>query len=100
MSNQNFNWEFYVHKYKDLKKGGIDTEEKALEHWKNYGKKEERIFTDIPIFFNWREYLNNYKDLQLTIDTEEKAWQHYIYHGQYEERYKELKERKIKLFHK
>ena len=99
MSEDIFDWEFYINKYKDLKKAGIDTEEKALEHWIKYGLKEERIFTDIPIFFDWIKYLNKNKDLKLIIDNEENAWKHYIYHGQYEGRYNELKQKKIKLFH-
>jgi len=98
MSENIFDWEFYINKYRDLKKAGIDTEEKALEHWIKYGKKEERIFTDIPIFFNWIEYLNQNKDLKETIENEEDAWRHFIYHGQYEGRYKELRRRKIKIF--
>ena len=51
MSEDIFDWEFYLNKYKDLIKADINTQEKALEHWKQFGKKEERIFTDIPIFF-------------------------------------------------
>ena len=98
MSENIFDWEFYINKYRDLKKAGIDNEEKALEHWKSHGKKEERIFTDIPIFFSWLEYLNQNKDLKVKIENEEEAWSHFIYHGQYEGRYKILKRRKIKIF--
>ena len=39
----NFNWEYYVARYPDLKKAGIDSKEKATHHWINYGKHENRI---------------------------------------------------------
>ncbi len=39
----NFDWEFYINKYTDLKKAGINTKEKAFLHWITYGKKEKRI---------------------------------------------------------
>lgn len=42
-SRDNFDWKFYINKYEDLRKANIDTEKKALDHWKRYGKKEGRI---------------------------------------------------------
>ena len=33
-----FDWKFYLDKYNDLKKAGIDTKEKAKKHWEKYGK--------------------------------------------------------------
>jgi len=42
-SESHFDWEAYINKYPDLKKAGIDTESKAIKHWKKYGKKENRI---------------------------------------------------------
>jgi hypothetical protein len=99
MSEDIFDWEFYIYKYNDLQKANIDTKEKALEHWLQHGKKEERIITDIPIFFNWIKYIETNTDLQGHIETEEDAWRHYIYHGQYENRYIELKQRQIKIFY-
>lgn len=41
----NFNWEFYVSHYPDLKKAGINTKEKAENHYLIYGKKEGRVIT-------------------------------------------------------
>ena len=37
-----FDWMYYVSNNRDLRKAGIITEEKALEHWNKYGKKEGR----------------------------------------------------------
>ena len=37
-----FNWVIYINKYDDLKNNKIDTKEKALNHYKNYGIKEGR----------------------------------------------------------
>jgi len=39
-----FNWKTYLDNYPDLRKNGIDNEEKARQHWLNYGRKEERIW--------------------------------------------------------
>lgn len=38
-----FNWIFYINKYPDLKRNGINNESKALIHWKKFGIKEGRI---------------------------------------------------------
>ena len=38
-----FDWKYYVNYYKDLRKAGINTKEKAYNHWIKYGKKEKRI---------------------------------------------------------
>ncbi len=40
--NNNFDWVFYVNRYKDLQKAGINTYEKALKHWTSFGKTEGR----------------------------------------------------------
>lgn len=39
---QNFDWRFYINYYPDLRKAGINTEEKARTHYKNHGMKEKR----------------------------------------------------------
>lgn len=83
-----FNWEYYVHKYPDLIHSNINNNKKALDHWLNHGKKEERLYTDIPIYFNWKQYLLENIDLiESGINTEENAWRHFIYHGFSENRY-------------
>jgi len=39
-----FNWKQYVENYLDLQIAGIDSEEKAIKHWKEHGKNENRFF--------------------------------------------------------
>lgn len=38
----NFDWQFYVTNYEDLRKNGINTKEKAYRHWIKFGEKEGR----------------------------------------------------------
>jgi len=40
---ENFDWEFYINEYKDLRDAGILTKEKAWQHWCKYGCNENRI---------------------------------------------------------
>jgi len=40
---QKFDWEFYINNYKDLRDNGINTYEKALNHWNKFGRKEGRV---------------------------------------------------------
>jgi len=47
MIDMNFDWVFYIHKYPHLQRAGINTKEKALRHWNNYGKNEKRICNNI-----------------------------------------------------
>lgn len=83
-----FNWEYYINKYPDLSNYKINNEPLALKHWNEYGKKEKRICSDIPIYFNWKLYLLNNRDLiDCNINNEHAAWQHYVYHGVLEKRY-------------
>jgi hypothetical protein len=37
-----FDWTYYLDKYPDLRAAGIHTEEQAISHWIEYGKKEGR----------------------------------------------------------
>jgi hypothetical protein len=39
----NFDWKFYIGHYGDLRRAGINTEQKALEHWVKFGKNENRV---------------------------------------------------------
>jgi hypothetical protein len=41
--NENFDWEFYINRYSDLRKSNINTKEKAYRHWVQFGKKEGRV---------------------------------------------------------
>lgn len=38
-----FDWEFYIEYYEDLKKANINNEKKAIDHWNNHGKNEGRF---------------------------------------------------------
>ena len=42
ISRDNFDWEYYINRYEDLKKAKINTREKAWNHWTKNGKKELR----------------------------------------------------------
>ena len=80
-----FNWEYYTNKYNDLNKGEFNNHEDAWYHWLKFGKKEQRVYVDIPIFFNWKKYIETHTDLH-TILSEEDAWRHFLYHGRIENR--------------
>lgn len=41
-----FNWEWYLELNPDLIRAGLNTKEKAIEHWLKYGYKENREFKD------------------------------------------------------
>jgi hypothetical protein len=86
-----FDWEQYVKNYPDLYKSGIDTFDKAWNHWIKHGKDEGRLFTskekNLKKEFDWEQYVENYLDLQDSgIDTFDKAWNHWIKHGKDEGR--------------
>lgn len=42
ISYNNFNWKYYINRYKDLRDAGILTKDKEWRHWNNYCKKELR----------------------------------------------------------
>jgi hypothetical protein len=77
-----FNWKYYLDAYPDLTFNGVHTEEQAIQHWINHGKKEGRT-----CFFNWKYYLDAYPDLRFNgVHTEKQAIQHWINHGKKEGR--------------
>jgi len=45
MSNTDiyFDWKYYINLYPELRENGINTYETAFNHWRTYGKKENRI---------------------------------------------------------
>lgn len=93
-----FNWEYYIYKYEDLVNSDINSNKKALNHWLHHGKKEERLYADIPIYFDWKFYLLNNEDLiESGINTEEDSWRHFIYHGFAENRYASI-EKYVKIY--
>jgi hypothetical protein len=80
-----FNWEFYITYNEDLWNSGINNEESAYEHFKNFGINERRIYCNIVIFFNWKKYISINVDLK-HIKNEDDAWRHFLYHGKKENR--------------
>ena len=84
-----FNWKIYLKNYPDLIGAGITDEKKALDHWVNNGKLENRIpyiyLEDLN--FDWIIYVNNYPDLfHSGVNTEQLALEHWITHGKKENR--------------
>jgi len=111
----NFDWENYINKYKDL--NHIKTKEEAWKHWENYGVNENReyFYDDDNLYdmidekndkddekicilkdnfnnilslkknFDWIEYINSNKDLINLLDKSQ-AWHHWILHGRRENR--------------
>jgi len=43
MSSNKFDWEYYINKYEDLKILGINNKQKAIEHYKKFGKNENKF---------------------------------------------------------
>ena len=39
----NFDWQYYLDNYPDLRHNGVHTKEQAISHWNTYGKHEGRI---------------------------------------------------------
>jgi hypothetical protein len=45
-------WNFYISYYKDLKLSGINTKKKAINHYINFGKKENRLINQNQLFIS------------------------------------------------
>lgn len=81
---KNFYWKYYIEKNPDLIKVGINSEKLAVEHYLNFGFKENRI---IGQDFDWKYYVENNPDLRKAgITTENLATQHYFNFGYRENR--------------
>lgn len=53
---ENFEWMYYINRYSDIKESGINSKEKAWDHWINCGEKELRScnpFNDIVNKGQW-----------------------------------------------
>lgn len=94
MNNESFDWKYYISIYEDLRKAGINTKEKAWNHWIKYGIKENRICTIptqnnnnifVPKDFDFISYINRYDDLKI-INNKKDAWIHWINQGMNESR--------------
>jgi len=51
---ENFNWEFYLNYYKDLRMAGIKTEDDAKKHYLRHGHNEGRIYKETVIERNYK----------------------------------------------
>ena len=85
MELENFNAKQYLANYADLQKAFGTDEEKAKQHYKDYGIKEGRSDIDA------KQYLANYTDLQKAFgDNTSAALQHYSQYGKDEGRTDEI----------
>jgi len=85
--NNLFDWNYYLDKYPDLIKNGVNTQKQATQHWLNHGKKEGRVSIRTPDLFDWHYYLGKYPDLRENgIHTQQQAIEHWIKHGKQEGR--------------
>jgi hypothetical protein len=93
-----FDWEFYINYYDDLKLYRVDNEIKAIKHWIKNGNLENRICNKNIILkdFDWEFYINYYDDIN-NLESKNKAIDHYIHYGQKENRFKNKNE-KLKFF--
>ena len=73
-AKNSFDWKTYINNYEDLRNAGIDTKDKAIQHWINYGMKEGRTYkyilnlTDKLVANN--EYLFNSNNVGENVDIE------------------------------
>jgi hypothetical protein len=89
-----FDWKVYLNNYEDLRQNGINTEEKAIDHWVKHGRDEGRVYSHlineddmVPDDFNWKLYMENYEDLpKAGYNTKAKLWKHWEKHGKVEGR--------------
>jgi len=82
-----FDWHYYLDKYPDLRANGVQTEQQAIQHWLNFGKKECRVSIKTPHNFDWHYYLSKYPDLRANgVFTEQQSIQHWLNHGKKEGR--------------
>lgn len=54
-----FDWQYYLNEYPDLRANGIHSEDQAIKHWIIYGKKEERKAFQEPILYKIIDENNN-----------------------------------------
>ena len=97
MTIEVFDWKKYSFHNKDIQHK-VHTKESAWNHWKIYGKIENReffyiknenkdIYYDwIPDFFDWQKYLLINKDVGDNYTTKEGAWYHWFMYGEEEKR--------------
>ena len=84
----NFDYQFYNYLYPDLKKNGINTPRKLLQHYLKFGMREKRFPNKIAFLnsknFKVQIYRENYPDLKHLNNSE--LEEHYIKIGRLENR--------------
>ena len=83
-----FNWKFYIEMNKDLK---ISNEINAKNHFKNFGYKEDRLYSyeqeNLLKNYDWSQYLKINTDLfNNNIRDNFSAYKHYLNYGKNEGR--------------
>ncbi len=85
-----FDWEFYINYYIDLKNARIVTKQAAELHYKKFGKKENRVYNRkfiVEANFDWKKYLSLNPDLQNQgITNQDKAIKHWVEIGKLQNR--------------
>jgi len=82
---EEFNWLIYINKYNDLKNNGLNTKEKAINHFNNYGKKEGRDC--LLSNFEMDYYIANNKDVKIKYkNNRDDIFNHWINFGIFENR--------------
>ena len=79
-SEDKFDFIYYLNKYADLRKAGINKKCDAYKHFKMHGYKEKRI-SNINFDYN---FYRTYKDLKNFNN--EQLWNHWKNHGERENR--------------
>lgn len=84
-----FDYKFYLSAYPDLIINNINTESQAYQHYVDFGKQENRIYSKIFFYkkypkFNCNFYKSLYNDLE--NKSEEELIAHYISYGKKENR--------------
>jgi hypothetical protein len=77
-----FNWQYYIDTYDDLKNSGINSFEKAKEHWILHGYKEKRNCQ-----FSAEFYILKYDLKKININNDIDAFKHWQKYGKYEKKY-------------
>ena len=68
-----FDYKFYLNKYEDLVKAGINTEQLALNHWILFGKNEGRICYDEQLEIEMKRQRELELELELELEKEIKG---------------------------
>jgi CTP:molybdopterin cytidylyltransferase MocA len=83
-----FDWNFYISLYDDVKESGINNEKDALNNWNIYGKYEHRICSEENADnFDYKYYTSRYSDIKNNITNVIELYKHWIYYGKNENRF-------------